>query len=149
MHVVTTRRHYKGRVYETHLLRRSFREGGRVRNQTLANLSHLPAATIELIRRPPVKPIGPLRHSSVAKRIDAVVEIALTSMMAVNDAGSSQVRGRQPFHVRFKRLACVFRPTQACVRHGKHLESEVALDRRSSLVNGPHRLLISLVHEQS
>jgi hypothetical protein len=51
MHVVTTRRHYKGRVYETHLLRRSFREGGRVRNQTLANLSHLPAATIELIRR--------------------------------------------------------------------------------------------------
>jgi hypothetical protein len=51
MHVVTTRRHYKDRVYETHLLRRSFREGGQVRNQTLANLSHLPAATIELIRR--------------------------------------------------------------------------------------------------
>ena len=51
MHVVTTRRHYKDRVYETHLLRRSFREGGQVRNETLANLSHLPAATIELIRR--------------------------------------------------------------------------------------------------
>jgi hypothetical protein len=51
MHVVTTRRHYKDRVYETHLLRRSFREGGQVRNQTLANLSHLPAETIELIRR--------------------------------------------------------------------------------------------------
>jgi hypothetical protein len=51
MHVVTTRRHYKDRVYETHLLRRSFREGGKVRNQTLANLSHLPAETIELIRR--------------------------------------------------------------------------------------------------
>lgn len=51
MHVVTTRRHYKGRTYETHLLRRSFREGGKVRNETLANLSHLPAEVIELVRR--------------------------------------------------------------------------------------------------
>lgn len=52
MHVATTRRHYKERVYETHLLRRSFRdEQGRPRNETLANLSHLPAETIEAIRR--------------------------------------------------------------------------------------------------
>jgi hypothetical protein len=43
MHVATTRRHYKDKVYETHLLRRSFRdEQGRPRNETLANLSHLP-----------------------------------------------------------------------------------------------------------
>jgi hypothetical protein len=49
--VATTRRHYKGRVYETTLLRRSYREGGKVRHQTLGNLSHLPAETIELIRR--------------------------------------------------------------------------------------------------
>jgi Transposase len=38
-------------VYETHLLRRSYREGGKVRNETLANLSRLPAETIELVRR--------------------------------------------------------------------------------------------------
>jgi len=50
MHVVTTRRQYKDKVYETHLLRRSYREGGNVKNETLANLSHLPAATIQLIR---------------------------------------------------------------------------------------------------
>jgi hypothetical protein len=50
MHVVTTRRQYKDKVYETHLLRRSYREGGKVKNETLANLSHLPAATIQLIR---------------------------------------------------------------------------------------------------
>jgi hypothetical protein len=49
--VATTRRHYKGRVYETTLLRRSYREGGKVRHETLGNLSHLPAETIELIRR--------------------------------------------------------------------------------------------------
>jgi hypothetical protein len=50
MHMVTTRRQYKDKVYETHLLRRSYREGGKVKNETLANLSHLPAATIQLIR---------------------------------------------------------------------------------------------------
>ena len=51
VHVVTTRRRYKGRVYETHLLRRSYREGDRVRNETLGNLSHLPAPVIDLVRR--------------------------------------------------------------------------------------------------
>jgi transposase len=50
-HVVTTTRTYKGRTYRTHLLRRSYREGGRVKNETLGNLSHLPEAVIEIIRR--------------------------------------------------------------------------------------------------
>ncbi len=50
VHVHTTRRHYKDKVYETTLLRRSFREDGKVKNETLANLSHLPAETIALIR---------------------------------------------------------------------------------------------------
>jgi hypothetical protein len=50
MHVVTNRRQGKGREYVTHLLRRSYREGGTVRNETLANLSHLPDEVIELIR---------------------------------------------------------------------------------------------------
>lgn len=51
VHVVTTTRQYKGRVYTTHLLRRSFREGSRVRNETLGNLSHLPDAVVDLVRR--------------------------------------------------------------------------------------------------
>jgi hypothetical protein len=56
VHVTTQRRHYTGkdggeRVYETHLLRRSWREDGKVRNETVANLSKLPAETVELIRR--------------------------------------------------------------------------------------------------
>lgn len=51
MHVATTRRHYKDKVYESHLLRRSYREGGKVKNETLANLSHLPADVIDMIRR--------------------------------------------------------------------------------------------------
>src|SRR5713226_2531391 len=51
VHVVTTRREHKGRVYEAHLLRRTYREGGKVKNETLANLSRLPRETIELVRR--------------------------------------------------------------------------------------------------
>ena len=50
-HVVTTTRKYKDQVYRTHLLRRSYREGGVVKNETLGNLSHLPDALIDLIRR--------------------------------------------------------------------------------------------------
>jgi hypothetical protein len=50
VHVTTTRRHYKGKTYETTLLRRSYREGGKVKNETVGNLSHLPAHVIVGIR---------------------------------------------------------------------------------------------------
>src|ERR671924_1217326 len=50
VHVATTTRRYKDKVYQTHLLRRSYREGGKVRHQTLGNLSHLPPETIEVVR---------------------------------------------------------------------------------------------------
>ncbi len=51
MHVATTRRRYKDKVYETHLLRRSVRQGDKVRKETLANLSHLSPELIDMIRR--------------------------------------------------------------------------------------------------
>jgi Transposase DDE domain len=51
VHVVTTRRHYKDKVYETTLLRRSYREGGKVKSETVGNLSHLPAEAITAIRQ--------------------------------------------------------------------------------------------------
>jgi len=51
VHVATTKRSHGGKVYETHLLRRSYREGGQVKHETLGNLSHLPADLIETIRR--------------------------------------------------------------------------------------------------
>nr|WP_220700737.1 IS1634 family transposase [Paraburkholderia sp. BL23I1N1] len=38
-------------MYRTHLLRRSYREDGKVKNETLGNLSHLPEPLIEIIRR--------------------------------------------------------------------------------------------------
>lgn len=51
LHVATTRRHYKGKVYETHLLRRTYRDGKKVKHETLGNISHLPPDLIDLVRR--------------------------------------------------------------------------------------------------
>src|SRR6266496_1855805 len=55
MHVETSRSHQilkdgTERVYRRHLLRRSYRDGGKVRKETLANLSHLPDEAIEAVR---------------------------------------------------------------------------------------------------
>jgi hypothetical protein len=50
VHVATTRRHYKDKEYVTTLLRRSYREDGKVKNETVGNLSHLPPEAIDAIR---------------------------------------------------------------------------------------------------
>ena len=46
-----TRREHKGKVYQTTLLRRSYRQGGKVKHETLGNISHLPTRLIDIIRR--------------------------------------------------------------------------------------------------
>lgn len=51
VHVATTSRTYNGKVYQSHLLRRSFRVGSQVKHETLGNISHLPPELIDLIRR--------------------------------------------------------------------------------------------------
>jgi transposase len=51
IHVATTTRSYKGQVYATHLLRRTYREAGKVKNETVGNISHLPESLIDIIRR--------------------------------------------------------------------------------------------------
>ena len=90
MHVVTTRRQYKDKVYETTLLRRSYREGGKVRNETLANLSHLPAECIEVIRRQ-------LRGSSRLSERRLAAPITPTSPSdTARDALVSRVNRRRP-----------------------------------------------------
>src|SRR5947207_2052072 len=51
MHVVTNTVRRGGREYTSTLLRRSYREGDKVKKETLANLSHLPAEAIDAVRR--------------------------------------------------------------------------------------------------
>jgi hypothetical protein len=51
MHVATIKRRHGDREYTSTLVRRSIREGKRVRKETIANLSRLPAEAIEAVRR--------------------------------------------------------------------------------------------------
>jgi len=81
--VVTTRRQGKHREYVAHLLRRSYREGGKVKKRTVANLSHLPDEVIELIRGAlrgerfvPASEAFQIERSLPAGHIEAVLSLA-------------------------------------------------------------------------
>src|SRR4030081_2397929 len=49
MHVAKIRRRHGDREYVSHLVRRSVRDGKRVRHETIANISRLPADAIETL----------------------------------------------------------------------------------------------------
>ena len=51
VHVATIKTRYRDREYVSQILRRSYREGGKVKHENLGNVSHLPAATLEVLRR--------------------------------------------------------------------------------------------------
>lgn len=51
VHVATIKTRYKDREYTSRILRRSYRENGKVKHENLGNLSHLPEETIEVLRR--------------------------------------------------------------------------------------------------
>jgi transposase len=51
VHVATIKKRQNGKTYVTHLLRRTFREDGKVKHVTVGNLSDLPDDLIEVIRR--------------------------------------------------------------------------------------------------
>jgi hypothetical protein len=106
-HVVTTTRKYKERVYRTHLLRRSYREDGVVKNETLGNLSHLPDALIEIIRRTlqgesfvPASQVLQITRSRAHGHVQAVAA-------AMHRLGLSAVLATKPSHERDLVLAMV------------------------------------------
>lgn len=81
VHVVTNRRQGKGREYVSHLLRRSYREGGKVKNETVGNISHLPEELVELVRAGlRGEPVGVLSEAFAIERSLPAghVEAALT-----------------------------------------------------------------------
>jgi transposase len=50
VHLTTIRRSYRGKEYVSHLLRRSYRQDGKVKSETVGNLTALPPAAIEAVR---------------------------------------------------------------------------------------------------
>jgi len=51
VHVAKITRKTHGKTYVSYLLRRTFRQGDQVKHETLGNLSHLPTAVIDAVRR--------------------------------------------------------------------------------------------------
>jgi transposase len=93
VHVATSVRRYKGQVYKTHLLRRTFRQGKKVLHETLGNLSHLPETTIDLIRRSlkgetfvstqeAFRTICSLPHGHVAAVLGMIRKLGLDTLVA-------------------------------------------------------------------
>ncbi len=93
LHVATTSRRYKGKLYQTHLLRRTYRQDGKVKHQTVGNISHLPAELIDTIRRhlrgelPPASSGGfeivrSLPHGHVAAVLAALRHLGLEELIA-------------------------------------------------------------------
>ena len=50
VHVATITSTHKGKTYTSHLLRRTYREDGKVKHETLGNLSDLPDDAIDYVR---------------------------------------------------------------------------------------------------
>ncbi|MHB1018560.1 MAG: IS1634 family transposase [Coriobacteriia bacterium] len=92
MHVVRIVSRQGGREYTSVLLRNSYREDGKVKKQTLANLSHLPEPLVELIRAwlagerflpagEAVRIIRSLPHGHVAAVLGLVRALGLPGML--------------------------------------------------------------------
>jgi transposase len=93
VHVATTTRRYKGKVYRTHLLRRTYRDQGKVKHETLGNLSHLPEHTVELVRRSlrgdvlvgaeeTLEMVRSLPHGHVAAALGTLRRLGLPSLIS-------------------------------------------------------------------
>jgi hypothetical protein len=92
-HVAAITRTHGGRRYRYYLLRRTYRQDGHVKHETLGNLSRLPAATIEVIRRavrgdalvPPDDAFDVVRsrpHGHVAAVVGTARKLGLPALLA-------------------------------------------------------------------
>jgi hypothetical protein len=107
IHVVTNRRQGKGREYVSHLLRRSYREAGKVKNETVGNISHLPDELVELVRAGlRGEPVGVLSDSFAIERSLPAGHVAAALTMA-RRLGLARLLDRQPSRERDLVLAMV------------------------------------------
>src|ERR671925_1043178 len=124
MHVVTNRVRHGEREYTSTLLRRSYREGGKVKKETLANLSHLPPELVELIR-------GTLRGR---RYVDAEAAFAIERSLPAGHVQAALAMARRLELARLldrtasrERDLCVAMIVQQALRPGSKLASARAL----------------------
>jgi hypothetical protein len=126
MHVVTTTRRVGDREYNTTLLRRSYREEGKVKKETLANLSHLPEEAIAALRRV-------LRGETLVAAGDRfVIERSLpaghvqAALMMGRRLGLARLLDREPCR---ERALCLAMIVQRVIAPGSKLAAVRALDQ--------------------
>jgi transposase len=124
MHVVTNRVRHGEREYSSTLLRRSYREGGKVKKETLANLSHLPPELVELIR-------GALRGR---RYVDAEAAFAIERSLPAGHVRAAMAMARRLELARLldrtasrERDLCLALIVQQALRPGSKLASARAL----------------------
>ena len=101
MHVATTKRKYKGVTYKNYLIRQNYRENGKVKHKTIANITHLPSDLIETIRRrlKEGKPISgegfsiirSLPHGHVAAILQTIKRIGLDNIIGSKRSKSRDI----------------------------------------------------------
>ena len=129
VHVVTTRRRYKDRVYTTHLLRRSYREHGKVKNETVGNLSHLPDSVVELVRLAlSGKTLVPAEAALQVLRSRPHGHVAAV-LGTVNGLGLQRLLGARPSIQRDRCLAMI---VSRVLCPGSKLATARTLDRQSA-----------------
>jgi hypothetical protein len=94
VHIATVSKTHKGKTYTSVLLRRTYREGGKVKHETLGNLSDLPPDVIEFIRgrlngeldeaapRGSFEILRSLPHGNVAAVLQTARNIGLDQLLA-------------------------------------------------------------------
>jgi hypothetical protein len=94
VHVATVTKTHNGKVYTSVLLRRTYREDGKVKHETLGNLSDLPPDVIEFIRgrlsgeldegspRGPFEILRSLPHGNVTAVLQTARSIGLDQLLA-------------------------------------------------------------------
>ena len=107
IHVVTNRRQGKGREYVSHLLRRSYREDGKVKNETVGNISHLPVELVELVRAGlRGEPVGLLAEGFAIERSLPAGHV-LAALTMSRRLGLARLLDRQPSRERDLVLAMI------------------------------------------
>jgi transposase len=102
VHVASIRCVRKGKVYETHLLRRTYREDGKVKHQTLGNISSLPRHVVELIKgalkgvtyipgSEAFEVVRSLPHGHVAAVLGSVRKLDIPRLLAVRPSRQRDV----------------------------------------------------------
>ena len=94
VHIQTVTKSYKGKTYTSVLLRRTYREGGKVKHETLGNLSDLPPDVLEFIRgrlngeldetapRGPFQILRSLPHGNVVAVLQTAKNLGLEQLLA-------------------------------------------------------------------